>query len=270
LVAGLRAHFRWSEEGVMIWILMVVMGYALLHAWRFAHAGPVIGQRDDWVLMSGSLAMALVLMLAFAALWGVATALRVTGVVGGMVCLWLAASNGVALDRHNGPELWRPRRTTAGVAAVAALAEAAARGGTADIVVDASLRDVLGWPLRDQRPIRWAPPSPDREPAAAAWIGPWSDADLEVGAEGLSPEPAQRMITVAYAWRPAFADRKGFVRWYLQRAVVGDQDYRPVYPEAPRELRVVIPVDPETSLAPTHRVTLARGATEPYVVEGWR
>jgi hypothetical protein len=270
LVAGLRAHFRWAEEGVMIWILMVVMGYALLHAWRFANAGPMMGLRDDWVLMSGSLAMAGVLMLAFAALWGVATALRVAGVVGGMVCLWLAASNGVALDRHTGPELWRPRRTTAGVAAVAALAQASSRGGTADIVVDARLLDVLGWPLRDVPRLRWAPPSPDEAPAAAAWIGPWSDADLESGAEGLAPAPRQRMITVAYAWRPAFADRKGFVRWYLQRAVMGDPDYRPVYPEAPRELRVVIPAAPETSFAPTQRALSALGAAKPYVVEGWR
>jgi hypothetical protein len=156
------------------------------------------------------------------------------------------------------------------VAAVAALAQASARGGTADIVVDARLLDVLAWPLRDVPRLRWAPPSPDEAPDAAAWIGPWSDADLEAGAGGLAPAPRQRMITVAYAWRPAFADRKGFVRWYLQRAVIGDPDYRPVYPEAPRELRVVIPAAPETSFAPTQRALSALGAAEPYVVEGWR
>jgi hypothetical protein len=184
----------------MIWILYVVLGYALIHALRYAFLGAMAGTRDDWVLMSGSLAMAAVLLLAFAALWGVGTALRVAGVVGGGVCLWLAAANGVALDRHVGPEIWRPRRTGAGAASTASLAAgavSAADGG--EVLVDPQLRDGLGWALRDVDGLRWAAPSGGSDRAAVAWVGPLHDPEFGRIVAELEPAPAQREYSIAYA-----------------------------------------------------------------------
>ena len=269
LASALARGFRWTEDGVMAWILLVVLGYALLHAMRYAHAGPVVGQRDDWALMSGSLAMAAVLILAFAVLWGLSTALRVGGLVGALFCLGLASANAVALDRLGTPEIWRPRRTTPASEALAQLvAGADAVGGGEPVLVDARLRPELAWPLRHVDGVAWTAAEAMTGTQAAAWVGPAGSPEIEAvpGAGAGNAGSIARTFSIARSWRPGFAERQGFLRWYLQRAILGDATYRPVFPDLPRDVIVVLPIGDETAMA---AFDPSRAAAH-VLVEGWR
>lgn len=228
LIERVAAEGRWAEDGIMIALVLIIAGYGLIHALRYADSGLVVGQAaaDPLRMVYGSIGLVAIIGVALAMLWGRSMALRVLGssALAGLAAAGIA--NGSWLNHGPSVELVRPERVEAGAAHLAAdLMRLVARrdplgagsGDAAPVVVAPELRPILGWAMRDVPDVTWsdahgsdrvtaivlpADRSPE-PPTLPGGQGAWSSAEYEIGSR----------------WRPAFLDIQGFFRWYLQRRV---------------------------------------------------
>lgn len=229
LLSSFWSAARWTEEGVMIGLVLIVSGYGLVHALRYADTGLVAGPdvSDPLRLVLGSIGMLALLAVALIILWGPAMAIRVMGAGALLILGSLTISNGFWLNYGDSAELIRPDRIENGAERLAADLKAlsSAREGdpqSMSVGADAELRDILDWSLRDRDNVIWS---------ADAAVG---SADVLVLAGGRSPRTADqasensavdenkwmgREYVVASRWKPSFLDLQGFLRWYLQRRV---------------------------------------------------
>lgn len=207
---------RWSEDGVMIGLALIVTGYGLLNAMRYADTGLVVSSeaQDPLRLALGSLGLLGILAVALIVLWGPAMALRVVGSSALCILGALALSNGFHLNYGVSAELLRRERIESGATA---LAEDLERYGPSAVIgIDPGLAPIIAWSVRDVPGVAWSGDS-SREDLP-------DTLDALVLADGGRPaedgrEWSGRRYVVASRWSPSFLDLQGFLRWYLQRRV---------------------------------------------------
>jgi len=257
LGGALAASFRWSEEGVMTWLVLIVGAYGLLHANVYAATGRSAASTtgDPLKLVYGSIGLVSVLAIAVWLLWGRALLARVLGTSAAIGLGLLATANGTWLLLGDQPELLRTERAEPGAELLREDLRQTSWMLTRDpeamtVAAHPDLREpALEWLLRDRRDLMWVDPGrvgDDRgtdgrgygEPLAALIPGNRDPAELiELGSGGWSG----RSYTIASTWRPEFLDLQGFLRWYLQRGSGSDSLGLPlIAPEEPLEVQLFL------------------------------
>lgn len=217
LVEVVRERGRWSEDGVMAAILLVVLVYGLLQLLSFANAGDQATGLSAATLALGAFVLAALLACVFYLLWGLDVGRRVTGLTMLIFLSLLAWSNGSGLGYRTGSapqELLRPEFVSPGARDVASAVAGSSWARTRDpnawaVVVDPALEGALAWQLRE-RSVRWAAPEGSLDEAALV--------ALSGGSPNFGPRAYRGQThVVSGRWLPEFGDWHGFVRWWLQR-----------------------------------------------------
>jgi hypothetical protein len=217
LAASVGRKGRWSEEGVMTCITLLVLSYAGLQLLRFAQAESGSEGMSGLSVALGALLMAVVLVGVFALLWGPDVAGRVIGLTALVALPVLAWANGSWLNYRASTtlrEAMRPAYVAPGAAGLAGNVAAASGARTRDphawpVAADPSLRAVLEWPLR-RHEVRWAS-------VQGAIDEPLVVVPAGAGAAFGDQVYRGHASAVAGEWAPSFGGAHGFVRWWLQR-----------------------------------------------------
>jgi hypothetical protein len=222
LAERVAAEWSWSEDGVMVGLVLIVLGYGLLHALAYANAASLDEGMGAWRRAMGAMAMAVLLVGVFALLWSPRLALRVAGLSALVALAALAWSNGSYLNYRPAAVLrepMRPRYVTPDAGRLARTLAEASWAATRDpqtlaALVDPALGPLVAWELRERRNLRWA--LPQALESEGAVIVPAQDPEALSLALGPTPLRGQR-YAVTGTWDPVFADSQTFVRWLLQR-----------------------------------------------------
>jgi hypothetical protein len=224
IAESVAGRFRWQEEGVMTFILLIILGYALIQAFGYAAGAEqalTTMTEGSGFLAAGALLMVVLLVIVFGILWGWSMARRVASLTALVALGALAVANGVYLNYRAADvlrEAARPRYVAPGATGLADTISAASWANTRDhhewpVVVDPVFEPTLAWSLKD-RHVEWAPVS-GAFPEPVAVVPRGTDLGADSGVEG-----AYRGQThvVAGDWTPAFGSLQSFLAWYLQRA----------------------------------------------------
>ena len=221
LFIRLAREFRWSEDGVMTWLVLIVACYGLLQALRYADAGRVASPdvSDPLRLVYGALGLTALLFVALLLMWGKGMALRVAGMSALIVLGAMSVSNGYWLNFGDAAELLRPVRIEPGAGLLASDLEKLSGARTRypqamPVQVDPVHRPFLAWSLHARDQVDWT------------GDGQSMDVDVFLLTPGKAPTSAaaawsEKEYVVASRWEPSFLDLQGFLRWYLQRRVAG-------------------------------------------------
>lgn len=216
LARSVYERFSWSEDGVMVAILLIVMVFALIQAALYANAADDSAQK--LVLLSTILAG--VLTVVYAILWGPGTALRVTGLTALFILGVAGWANGWSLSYSTSlvlREPMRPRYVTTDARNLADSVAAASWASTRDpnaasTRAEPSLRATLGWLLRDRADVNWA--QAQGEVSEFAVVARQTGMPQEFGPSGYYGQT----YSLVGEWYPDFGrSLQNFLRWWLQR-----------------------------------------------------
>ncbi len=228
LVALLLTEARWAEDGIMIWLVLIIASYGLFHALRYADTGLVVGENtsDPLRMVFGSIGMIALLAIVLMILWGTDMAIRVMGTSALLILGALAISNGSQLNYGSSVEIVRPVRIENGAEQLAAdlkgiLTSSAGDLNARTVGIDPELEEILAWSFRNSQSVTLldnGEVNSESESLEALVLVGGSVPNASLFGDQ-DQEWLKQDYVIASQWTPSFLDLQGFLRWYLQRRV---------------------------------------------------
>jgi hypothetical protein len=233
-------HFKWTDEGLMVGVLAMVLGFSALQWMTLADVGVVMAgtaapdTATAW-LARGSLVMAFVLLAAYFTLWGADVAARVGGTTWLIVLAALGWANGARLNYLAADELREPLRPDYMTPDLRRLADILADRGRQQtrVMVAPQLEAMLAWPLREFGDVTWDEPAGEID----------ADAVIRPAGETVAFGPASYMgstFRVRGIWQPNLTGPQALARWLLQRRPAPGQETLPDIVYDPVDLYLIV------------------------------